>query len=250
LFRVFGSFLTAGSIATFRYARRIALLPVGIIAQAVGVASYPLLSRLFQNNEIDELVKLVKKQLSYLFLISSSLMVIAIINSEYLIGIIYERGAFTNEDTIRVSTVFTIISLAIIPWSINQILTRSYYVQQRFWFPVVTGTFVTMLSSVVLLNTAKNAESYALVIIISLYVYCLTLLSSLKFNSKSVLNKKLTFEFFKISLMILVVYLLCEIIISLTGILNLIASLLLTVVVFFVSLSLLNFEYINITKRR
>ena len=48
LFRVFGSFLAAGSVATFRYARRIALLPVGIVAQAVGVASYPLLSRLFK----------------------------------------------------------------------------------------------------------------------------------------------------------------------------------------------------------
>ena len=250
LFRVFGSFLSAGSIATFRYARRIALLPVGIIAQAVGVASYPLLSRLFQNDEIDELVKLVKKQLSYLFLIGSSLMVISIINSEYLIEIIYERGAFTNKDTIRVSAVFTIISLAIIPWSINQILTRSYYVQQRFWFPVVTGTFVTILSSVVLLNTAKNAESYALIIIISLYLYCLTLLLSLKFNSESVLNKKLMLEFFKISFMVLVIYLLCEIVISFTGILNLIISLLLTIVVFFVSLSLLNFEYINIAKRR
>ena len=47
-FRIFGIFLTAGSVATFRYARRIALLPVGIIAQAVGVASYPLLSKLYQ----------------------------------------------------------------------------------------------------------------------------------------------------------------------------------------------------------
>ena len=206
LFRVFGSFLAAGSVATFRYARRIALLPVGIVAQAVGVASYPLLSRLFQKNDIDELLELVKKQLSYLFLIGSSLMVVAIINAEYLIEIIYERGAFTRDDTIRVSSVFKIISLAIVPWSINQILTRSYYVQQRFWFPVVTGSFITILSSIVLLNAAKDAESYAWIIIISLYVYCLTLLSSLKFSSESVLNKKLFFEFFKILLMVLIVY--------------------------------------------
>ena len=250
LFRVFGSFLAAGSVATFRYARRIALLPVGIVAQAVGVASYPLLSRLFQKNDIDELLELVKKQLSYLFLIGSSLMVVAIINAEYLIEIIYERGAFTGDDTIRVSSVFKIISLAIVPWSINQILTRSYYVQQRFWFPVVTGSFITILSSIVLLNAAKDAESYAWIIIISLYIYCLTLLSSLKFSSESVLNKKLFFEFFKILLMVLIVYFVCEIIISLNGLLNLIISLGLTIVVIFVSLSLLNFEYINITKRR
>jgi len=101
-----------------------------------------------------------------------------------------------------------------------------------------------------LLNAAKDAESYAWIIIISLYVYCITLLSSLKFSSESVLNKKLFFEFFKILLMVLIVYFVCEIIISLTGLLNLIISLGLTIVVIFVSLSLLNFEYINITKRR
>ena len=250
LFRVFGSFLAAGSIATFRYARRIALLPVGIVAQAVGVASYPLLSRLFQKNEIEELVQLIKKQMSYLFLIGGALMVVAIINAEYLIGIIYERGAFTNEDTIRVSSVFTIISLAIIPWSINQVLTRSYYVQKRFWFPVVIGSFITLLSSIVLFNTAKDAEAYAWIIIISLYIYCATLLSYLKFNSELVLNKKLVFEFIKILLTISFVYLMCEIIITLTGIANLIVSSILTVVIIFVSLSLLNFEYINIAKRR
>jgi len=250
LFRIFGSFLAAGSIATFRYARRIALLPVGIVAQAVGVASYPLLSRLFQKNEIEELVQLIKKQMSYLFLIGGALMVVAIINAEYLIGIIYERGAFTDKDTIRVSSVFTIISLAIIPWSINQVLTRSYYVQQRFWFPVVIGSFITLLSSLVLFNTAKDAEAYAWIIIISLYIYCATLLSYLKFNSELVLNKKLVFEFIKISLTISFVYLMCEIIITLTGIVNLIVSLVLTIVIIFVSLSLLNFEYINIAKRR
>ena len=250
LFRIFGSFLTAGSIATFRYARRIALLPVGIIAQAVGVASYPLLSRLFQKNEIDELLELIKKQLSYLFLIGGALMVIAITNAEYLIEIIYERGAFTNDDTIRVSAVFIIISLAIVPWSINQVLTRSYYVQQKFWFPVITGSFITMISSVVLFNAARDAKAYAWIIIISLYIYCATLLLSLRFNSEWVFSKELLFEFIKILFVISFVFLIFEIIITLTGIANLIVSLILTVVIIFVSLSLLNFEYINIAKRR
>ena len=201
-------------------------------------------------NEIDELLKLIKKQLSYLFLIGGALMVFAIINAEYLIGIIYERGAFTNEDTVRVSSVFTIISLAIIPWSINQVLTRSYYVQQRFWFPVVIGSFITLLSSLVLFNTAKDAEAYAWIIIISLYIYCATLLLSLRFNSDWVFSKELLFEFIKILFVISFVFLIFEIIITLTGIANLIVSLILTVVIIFVSLSLLNFEYINIAKRR
>ncbi len=43
----------AGTVASFRYARRIVLLPVGIVAQAVGVASYPTLSKLFVDKVID-----------------------------------------------------------------------------------------------------------------------------------------------------------------------------------------------------
>ena len=250
LFRIFGTFLTAGSVATFRYARRIALLPVGIIAQAVGVASYPLLSRLYQKNEINELSKLVKKQLSYLFLIGGSLMVGAIVNADYLIKIVYERGAFTSTDTARVSGVFVIISLAIIPWSINQILTRSYYVQQKFWFPVVTGSFITLLTSIILFNAASSSQTYAWIIIFSLYIYCIVLLVSIKFNSEKIFNKNLVVEFSKIILILVLVYFVFGIAVSLSGILNLIFSILLIPVLIFVSLSLLNFEYINIAKKR
>ena len=54
LFRYFGSLLSTGSIASFRYARRVALIPVGVIAQAVGVASYPTLSKLFVENKFGD----------------------------------------------------------------------------------------------------------------------------------------------------------------------------------------------------
>jgi len=51
-------------------------------------------------------------------------------------------------------------------------------------------------------------------------------------------------------LILVLVYFVFGIAVSLSGILNLIFSLLLIPVVIFVSLSLLNFEYINIAKRR
>ena len=114
-------------------------------------------------------------------------MIGAIVNADYLIKIIYERGAFTSTDTARVSGVFVIISLAIIPWSINQILTRSYYVQQKFWFPVVTGSLITLLTSIILFNAASNSQTYAWIIIFSLYIYCIVLLVSIKFNSEKII---------------------------------------------------------------
>ena len=177
-------------------------------------------------------------------------MVGAIVNADYLIKIIYERGAFTSADTTRVSGVFVIISLAIIPWSINQILTRSYYVQQKSWVPVIPGSFITLLTSIILFKAASNSQTYAWIIIFSLYIYCIVLLSSIKFNSEKIFNKNLVAEFSKITLILVLIYFVFGIAVSLSGILNLIFSLLLIPVVIFVSLSLLNFEYINIAKRR
>ncbi len=76
------------------------------------------------------------------------------------------------------------------------------------------------------------------------------LLISIKFNSERIFNKNLVLEFFKISLILVLVYFVFGMMISFSGILNLIFSLLLIPLVIFVSLSLLNFEYINIAKRR
>ena len=103
LFRYFGSFLTTGSIASFRYARRVALIPVGVVAQAVGVASYPTLSNLYVENKLEDFKLLVRKQLSVLAIINTGVLILFISNSENIITLIYQRGLFTCEDTLRVS---------------------------------------------------------------------------------------------------------------------------------------------------
>ena len=127
---------------------------------------------------------------------------------------------------------------------------RSYYVQQKFWFPVITGSFITLLTSIILFNAASNSQTYAWIIIFSLYIYCMVLLASIKINSEKIFNKNLIVEFSKITLILVLIYFVFGIAVSLSGILNLIFSLLLIPVLIFVSLNLLNFEYINIAKRR
>ncbi len=49
-----------------------------------------------------------------------------------IISIVYERGRFSSSDVIRVSSIMQIVALGVVPCSINQIVNRSYYVQQRY----------------------------------------------------------------------------------------------------------------------
>lgn len=251
LYRIFGSILSAGSVASFRYARRIALLPVGVIAQAIGVASYPLLAKLFKNNDLEELNLLVRKQLVYLFKVNGIIMVFCILNSKFLIELIYERGAFSTQDTLRVSNIFSIIAFAIVPWSINQILTRSFYIQKKFWFPVASGSTITFTSVLFLILTgSKTAEQYAIVITFSLFLYSLILLYTVKFGETKVFNKSMGMDLYKSSLVLLFIYLLLSQFLTNAGFMGALMSLLIIFLISYASIHLLKFKYINITKRK
>lgn len=253
LFRYFGSLLSTGSIASFRYARRVALIPVGVIAQAVGVASYPTLSKLFVENRFEDLKLLIKKQLSALAVINTGVLIIFLKNSENIIEIIYQRGLFTPEDTYRVSSIFMVVAFGLIPWSLNQIITRSYYVQKNYWFPVWVGTFITFATIFILkILSNPSGESYAVVIISSLWVNTLILSFFLKIKNERIIDKSLLIDLFKILGVGLLTYFLNFSFRFYTGspILEVMFDTLFIFIVILMSLFVVKMNYINLKRNR
>ncbi len=253
LFRVFGSFLSAGSVASFRYARRIALLPVGIVAQAVGVASYPTLSKLFVEKKFDELKTIIRTQLSSLLLFNAVMVLILIINSEEIISIVYERGKFSNADVMRVSSILKIVALGVIPWSLNQIINRSYYVQKSYWFPVGIGTLATMATTITLFLTNSPSETnYSIIIISFLWAYTAFMLFSLKIGGESVLNRDLIYDIFLCLLFSGIIYLvLVNINLNFQNtIYNLVVTSIIVIISFFVSMNIIRMRYVQFKRRK
>ena len=253
LFRYFGSLLSTGSIASFRYARRVALIPVGVIAQAVGVASYPTLSKLFVENKFGDLKLLIKKQLSALAVINTGVLIIFLKNSENIIEIVYQRGLFSSEDTSRVSSIFMVVAFGLIPWSLNQIITRSYYVQKNYWFPVWVGTFITFVTIFTLkILSNPSGESYAVVIISSLWVNTLILSFFLKIKNERLIDKSLLLDLLKILVIGFIAYFLSINFEFYSGspILELIFDTLFIFIVILMSLFVVKMNYINLKRNR
>ena len=253
LFRYFGSLLSTGSIASFRYARRVALIPVGVIAQAVGVASYPTLSKLFVENKFGDFKLLIKKQLSALAVINTGVLVIFLKNSENIIEIVYQRGLFSSEDTSRVSSIFMVVAFGLIPWSLNQIITRSYYVQKNYWFPVWVGTFITFVTIFTLkILSNPSGESYAVIIISSLWVNTLILSFFLKIKNERLIDKSLLLDLLKILVVGFIVYFLSINFEFYSGspILELIFDTLFIFIVILMSLFVVKMNYINLKRNR
>ena len=192
LFRIFGSMLSVGAIASFRYARRIAILPVGVMAQAVGVATFPTMSNLFVSKKFDELKNLIRQQVSILYFVNLAIVMVLITNNAEIISLVYERGEFNSSDVFRVSSIMSIVAFGILPWSLNQIVTRAFYVQTNYWYPVMVGTSSTVLATLIILNVENKSEiNYAIIVIGSLFLYSLILLTTLKIDGERILNKDL-----------------------------------------------------------
>ncbi|HEX2153841.1 MAG TPA: murein biosynthesis integral membrane protein MurJ [Acidimicrobiia bacterium] len=144
--RVFGQLGDTGDIAALAYARRVNLLPVGVIAQAAGVASYPFLARLFAEGKVSEVRETVSRT------IRASLIVAGIGTAGVvglalpIIQIAFQRGQFDPADTAATSVLLAIYGLSIPMWAVHQVYTRGFYAQRRMWLPVGVGTAVTVVA--------------------------------------------------------------------------------------------------------
>ncbi|RZP20720.1 MAG: hypothetical protein EVA29_03910, partial [Candidatus Actinomarinales bacterium] len=217
------------------------------------VASYPTLSRLFVDKKFDELKKIIRTQLSSLFLFNAVMALILIINSQEIISIVYERGRFSNADVIRVSSIMKIVALGVIPWSVNQIVNRSYYVQKRYWFPVGIGTLGTLVTTFALLvSNNANEINYSIIIISFLWAYSAFMLCSLKIEGESVLNRNLIYDIFLYLLFSGIIY---AVLINLNldfgnTIFNLIITSIIVIFSFLVSTSIIRMNYVEFKRRK
>ena len=146
LVRVFGSLAGVGAISWLNYARRIMLVPVGVVAQAAGVAAYPFLAQLVAKRDYATFHETLNRALrgTLTLLIPLTIWMIAV--CEPTIRLIFQQGHFGATDTHNTSQLLVIMLLAVSCWGFQQVLGRGYYAQQDTLTPAVIGTVTTLLS--------------------------------------------------------------------------------------------------------
>ena len=98
--RTFGSLVEDGGISWLNFGRQTMLVPVGVIAQAAGVATYPFLARLVAEGKHREMAQTVSRALRYIVVFSmaaaAGLMALAL----PAVRVLYERGSWDAADTV------------------------------------------------------------------------------------------------------------------------------------------------------
>jgi putative peptidoglycan lipid II flippase len=142
--RWFGSRLGEGVVAQLGYARMVALVPVGLIGQAIATAGLPALSRLVSEERREELDRLVtgmlRSGLALAILAGGGLWVVA----QPAVEILFERGRFGADDTRAVAALLRILAWAVPAWVLQQIAVRPFYARGDMWRPMGLGTGVAL----------------------------------------------------------------------------------------------------------
>lgn len=149
------SWLTEGSIATLDYGRRVMLLPVGIVSQAVATAAFPTFAALAAKRSWDELQDAFIATLRSILYLTVPATIGLVMLGRPIIQALYQRNAFTEVSTQNTVWALWFYSIGLVAHSMVEILTRAFYSLHNTRAPVIVGVIsmgVNILLSLLLMQ--------------------------------------------------------------------------------------------------
>lgn len=143
--KFFASYLQDRALSWLAYARTEMRIPVALLGQAAGIASFPYLSRLWSEEKYLEYGNTLLRELQKLW---AAAPLAALIVYEFALPIthsIYGGGRFHTEDFANTALALKMFSLGIAFWAIQLVLSRGFYAAERTWFPSILGTGISFL---------------------------------------------------------------------------------------------------------
>lgn len=121
------SFLAAGSISYLYYANRIFQLPLALFAIAASMALFPVIARAIKRGDKSEAINLLEKNFYLLLFLLAGSTVGAVMLSEGIVWLLFERGAFTAADRVVTASVLTFYMIGLLPFGLSKIFSLWLY---------------------------------------------------------------------------------------------------------------------------
>jgi putative peptidoglycan lipid II flippase len=144
--RFLASGLPAGAISHLNYAQKVAQIPMSLSLMLCTV-TFPVVARALAEGDTERARRRVERDLTLaagLVLLGTAAVVAC---APQLIGLLFQRGAFTAGDTAATAEVMRVYALGLLGQTLTGVLVRSYFSAGRAtWYPVgamVAGIAVT-----------------------------------------------------------------------------------------------------------
>ncbi|MGC1968413.1 MAG: murein biosynthesis integral membrane protein MurJ [Candidatus Acidiferrales bacterium] len=146
IIRWFGSYLQPASITWLSYGKTLMRVPLGLVGQAIGVASFPILAQLYSEKKMDDLNRILNSTFKALIFLLLPISALIIAQSEPLVYLAFSRTRLHGPDLTATAAALAFFSLGLFAWGAQNILARGFYAARDTITPAVVGTLTTLLS--------------------------------------------------------------------------------------------------------
>lgn len=139
-----GATIAPGAIAGISLARKLMMVPVGIVGQAVGAALLPSLTARHQQGDTDAFGALLTTTLQTCLglglLAAGGLATVAL----PAVRVVYEYGRFDGADSLAVAGLLVVLAAAIPGWVVQQVAVRGFYARGEMWLAMALSTGIAL----------------------------------------------------------------------------------------------------------
>lgn len=139
-----GATIAPGAIAAITLARKLMMVPVGIVGQAVGAALLPSLTKRFQQGDAsgfgELLTSTLRTCLGLGLVAAGGLAAVAL----PAVRLVYEYGRFDGADSEAVAALLVVLAAAIPGWVVQQVAVRGFYARGEMWLAMGLSTGIAL----------------------------------------------------------------------------------------------------------
>jgi putative peptidoglycan lipid II flippase len=163
--RSFGSMFGSHGISSLNYSYRLMYTLVAVFGFSVGAAKYPDMVRMFKENKTASLKEKVWGDLAKIFAILIPAICALTAVSLPVVRILFERGAFTQENSILVNNLLLCYLPASIGLCAQALLVRAFYSMEKMWLPTLVNTLTFAASLFLYIPVSKIAGIYSVPVV-------------------------------------------------------------------------------------
>ncbi|HBN83952.1 MAG TPA: murein biosynthesis integral membrane protein MurJ [Clostridiales bacterium] len=148
-----------GSVTALSLANKTWQMPLGIIAQSMGVAMLPILSALYAATKHDEFIQKFNKALRTVLMLSvPSAFGLAILANPVIRTLFKFSDKLTEADINLTARILAVYAIALVAQSINTIMNRSFFSVKDAITPLISGivAIIVNISSAILIYKYTN----------------------------------------------------------------------------------------------
>ncbi|MEI5907585.1 murein biosynthesis integral membrane protein MurJ [Bacillus spongiae] len=179
--RMISSSLDQGSVSALNYAYRLLWLPLSITLAPLITVLYPSIVE-FALESKNRFLHLMTKGMNTIIFLSIPFIVVMIVDGVKIIEIVFQRGAFSTEDTLKTNSAFYYYAIGLAFFALRDFLMNCFYALKKtkvaMYSCLIAVVFNIILSY--LLSKSLHVSGIALASSLSMFIQCFILFFYLK----------------------------------------------------------------------